>query len=380
MQTHGFALSPRFSNSIRASFSFKSALVPLTQSGSIDTSYSRFLNVRSSIIEDLVEVSNNSPDSRMLPLECRIVSKEVLKQICDPPESKVGKHFTLKRKPKSAALRQELLQRSQDYATQIQKQSSRSRITSSSNKFVDKEDGAHQFVSISVGKRQNAMRNTNQKTSRSGGTKMLDIGEAPPTIKQKKPKKSKKEKSSTENEGASTDSDSEAKNTVFLERRDSQSSISSGPFSPTHNAGVGPIFQVSEENRLKKRRRDSGRLASTNSESSSVSPYAQRRTPAQISTPPQQFSSPQMQQVNIEQGQNVGGIYGDGQIYQEEQQQVQLQQQQQMNMQQGQAHQAGYAAGETMTLTMETSQQPQFAQAQMHQNVYGELSIKKTFK
>jgi hypothetical protein len=313
------------------------------------------------------------------------VSKEVLKQICVPPESKVGKHFTLKRKPKSAALRQELLQRSQDYATQIQKQSSRSRITSSSNKYVDKEDGAHQFVSISVGKRQNAMRNTNQKTSRSGGTKMLDIGEAPPTIKQKKPKKSKKEKSSTENEGASTDSDSEAKNAVFLERRDSQGSISSGPFSPTHNPGVGPIFQVSEESRLKKRRRDSGRLASTNSESSSVSPYAQRKTPVQISTPPQQFSSPQMQQVNIDQhGQNVGGIYGDGQIYQEEQQQVQLQQQQQqqqqMNMQQQQtqAHQAGYAAGETMTLTMETSQQPQqqYAQAQMQQNVYGELKIK----
>ena len=211
---------------------------------------------------------------------------------------------------------------------------------------------------------------------------MLDIGEAPPTIKQKKPKKSKKEKSSTENEGESTDSDSEAKNAVFLERRDSQGSISSGPFSPTHNPGVGPIFQVSEENRLKKRRRDSGRLASTNSESSSVSPYAQRKTPVQISTPPQQFSSPQMQQVNIDQhGQNVGGIYGDGQIYQEEQQQVQLQQQrqQQMNMrqQQTQAHQAGYAAGETMTLTMETSQQPQqqYAQAQMQQNVYSKLRI-----
>merc|ERR1711953_1350657 len=107
-------------------------------------------------------------------------------------------------------------------------------------------------------------------------------------------------------------------------------------------------FQVSEENRLSKRRRDSGRMNSTNSESSSVSPYAQRRTPAQISTPPQQFSSPQMQQsqmqVNTDHGQNFmpqSGIYGDGQIYQEEQQQVQQQQQHHMNMQQGQAHQAG---------------------------------------
>ena len=88
-----------------------------------------------------------------------------------------------------------------------------------------------------------------------------------------------------------------------------------------------------------------------------------------------------MQQVNIDQrqGQNVSGIYGDGQIYQEEQQQVQLQQQQ-MNMQQGESHQAGYAAGETMTLTMETSQQPQYAQqAQMQQHVYGKVR-KKAFE
>ena len=205
---------------------------------------------------------------------------------------------------------------------------------------------------------------------------MLDIGEAPPTIKQKKPKKSKKEKSSAEGEGASTDSDSEAKNAVFLERRDSQSSISSGPFSPTHSTpggtpGVGPIFQVSEENRLKKRRRDSGRLNSTNSESSSVSPYAQRRTPGHISTPPQQpFTSPQSMHVPAATHGFMPqtGIYGDGQIYQEDHHPHT--QSQQHQMQQAQAQQAGYAAGETMTLTMETTQQQPYGQLQ--QTVYGE--------
>ena len=50
--------------------------------------------------------------SKLLPLECRIASKSVTAQICPQASKMMEKHFQLKRKPKSAALRADLLQRS----------------------------------------------------------------------------------------------------------------------------------------------------------------------------------------------------------------------------------------------------------------------------
>ena len=56
----------------------------------------------------------------MLPLECHYLNKSALVSVVgqQPPPTK---HFTLKRKPKSAALRAELLQKSADAASNLKK-------------------------------------------------------------------------------------------------------------------------------------------------------------------------------------------------------------------------------------------------------------------
>lgn len=56
----------------------------------------------------------------MLPLECHYLSKPALLSLVGQQPPPV-KHFTLKRKPKSAALRAELLQKSTDVQNSVKK-------------------------------------------------------------------------------------------------------------------------------------------------------------------------------------------------------------------------------------------------------------------
>ena len=75
-----------------------------------------FKNV-TSIISELVSITSET-NSRLLPLECRVVSKNIINNMVNAQQRPIEKHFTLKRKPKSAALRAELLQRSQEVSIQ----------------------------------------------------------------------------------------------------------------------------------------------------------------------------------------------------------------------------------------------------------------------
>lgn len=59
-------------------------------------------------------------DSAMLPLECHYLNKTALTSVVGQQPIPV-KHFTLKRKPKSAALRIELVQKSTDAANNLKK-------------------------------------------------------------------------------------------------------------------------------------------------------------------------------------------------------------------------------------------------------------------
>ncbi|XP_020661579.1 negative elongation factor A isoform X2 [Pogona vitticeps] len=72
------------------------------------------------ILGDLREKVSECETSVMLPLECQYLNKNALTTLAGPLTPPV-KHFQLKRKPKSATLRAELLQKSTETAQQLKK-------------------------------------------------------------------------------------------------------------------------------------------------------------------------------------------------------------------------------------------------------------------
>nr|CAG4640997.1 EOG090X08WB [Eulimnadia texana] len=72
------------------------------------------------LMADLRKLVWKHGDSTMLPLECPYLNKTALYTVVGQ-QPQPPKHFTLKRKPKSAALRAELLQKSSDAQTNLKK-------------------------------------------------------------------------------------------------------------------------------------------------------------------------------------------------------------------------------------------------------------------
>lgn len=72
------------------------------------------------LVNDLRKLLKKQNDPAMLPLECHYLNKTALTSVVGQQPTPV-KHFTLKRKPKSAALRAELLQKSTDAASNLKK-------------------------------------------------------------------------------------------------------------------------------------------------------------------------------------------------------------------------------------------------------------------
>ncbi|KAM7156236.1 negative elongation factor A [Molossus nigricans] len=72
------------------------------------------------ILGELREKATECEASAMLPLECRYLNKSALTTLAGPLTPPV-KHFQLKRKPKSATLRAELLQKSTETAQQLKR-------------------------------------------------------------------------------------------------------------------------------------------------------------------------------------------------------------------------------------------------------------------
>ncbi|KDR22090.1 Negative elongation factor A [Zootermopsis nevadensis] len=95
----------------------------LPSTGSLNTSIGDVDENRrifSDLVNDLRKLVKRQCDMEMLPLECHYLNKSALISVVgqQPPPTK---HFTLKRKPKSAALRAELLQKSADAASNLKK-------------------------------------------------------------------------------------------------------------------------------------------------------------------------------------------------------------------------------------------------------------------
>uniref|UniRef100_A0A1B6FNQ7 HDAg domain-containing protein n=1 Tax=Cuerna arida TaxID=1464854 RepID=A0A1B6FNQ7_9HEMI len=74
----------------------------------------------SDLVNDLRKLVRKNVDLGMLPLECHYLNKSALVSVVGQ-QSPPAKHFTLKRKPKSAALRAELLQKSADAISNMKK-------------------------------------------------------------------------------------------------------------------------------------------------------------------------------------------------------------------------------------------------------------------
>uniref|UniRef100_T1HWI8 HDAg domain-containing protein n=1 Tax=Rhodnius prolixus TaxID=13249 RepID=T1HWI8_RHOPR len=95
----------------------------LPATGSLNTAISENEQNRrifSDLVNDLKKLVRKQGDLNLLPLECHYLNKSALNNIVDQLPQPV-KHFTLKRKPKSAALRAELMQKSLDAASNLKK-------------------------------------------------------------------------------------------------------------------------------------------------------------------------------------------------------------------------------------------------------------------
>ncbi|KAG8227191.1 hypothetical protein J437_LFUL003397, partial [Ladona fulva] len=91
--------------------------------GSLNTDISEVDENRrifSDLVNDLRKLVKKHCDLGMLPLECHYLNKSALISVVGQ-QPQPTKHFTLKRKPKSAALRAELLQKSADAASNLKK-------------------------------------------------------------------------------------------------------------------------------------------------------------------------------------------------------------------------------------------------------------------
>lgn len=97
----------------------------LPATGSLNTEISEYEETRpifTDMVNDLKKLVTKHSDLGMLPLECQYLNKPALVLMVGQQPAPV-KHFTLKRKPKSAALRAELLQKSSDAQSHLKKSS-----------------------------------------------------------------------------------------------------------------------------------------------------------------------------------------------------------------------------------------------------------------
>ncbi|KAH0558135.1 negative elongation factor A-like [Cotesia glomerata] len=99
------------------------AMKTLPATGSLNTDISDLDEQRpifSELVNDLRKLLKKQTDLTMLPLECHYLNKTALISVVGQQPAPT-KHFTLKRKPKSAALRAELVQKSIDAANNMKK-------------------------------------------------------------------------------------------------------------------------------------------------------------------------------------------------------------------------------------------------------------------
>ncbi|KAF5303498.1 hypothetical protein FQA39_LY09961 [Lamprigera yunnana] len=185
--------------------------------GSLNTEIADLDEVRpifTDLINDLKKLVKKQADHVMLPMECHYLNKGALVSVVGQQPAPI-KHFTLKKKPKSALLRAELLQKSSDVALNLKK-SSAPVIPVRSRGMPRKMTDTTPLKGIpsrtfSTGFRTGLNNNTTNRPQLSrttvgrkeGGVKLLDIADQPlgyaAAKKRKKMQEMEEAKKATEN-------------------------------------------------------------------------------------------------------------------------------------------------------------------------------------
>ncbi|PIK49251.1 putative negative elongation factor A [Apostichopus japonicus] len=172
-------------------------------------------------LKDLRKTLSETDTNALLPLECQYLNKNALNQLVGMQVPPV-KHFQLKRKPKSAALRAELLQKSAEAQQQSKKLTGSSsipiKIRGISRKSLDESPmrgfSANKPASFRQGKSPVSrlpMNRTGSRlaTNREGGTKLLDIMEQPIGGNSREAKKRKRQQEMEAQEQAKKEKEKE---------------------------------------------------------------------------------------------------------------------------------------------------------------------------
>lgn len=154
----------------------------------------------SDLVNDLRKLVKKQNDSAaMLPLECHYLNKSALVSVVGQQPTPI-KHFTLKRKPKSAALRAELLQKSMDAQNNLKKSTAptvpirsrgmpRKMTDTTPLKGIPSRVPAGGFRSSPVSSLSRPSLPRTPAGRKDGGIKLLDINEQPLGYAQAKKRK-----------------------------------------------------------------------------------------------------------------------------------------------------------------------------------------------
>ncbi|XP_043471573.1 negative elongation factor A [Leptopilina heterotoma] len=152
------------------------------------------------LVNDLRKLLKKQNDPAMLPLECHYLNKTALTSVVGQ-QPQPTKHFTLKRKPKSATLRAELVQKSTDAASNLKKSTAptvpvrsrgmpRKMTDTTPLKGIPSQVPTSGFRSPSHTSPAIANRTPiNSRIRKDGGIKLLDINEQPLGYAQAKKRK-----------------------------------------------------------------------------------------------------------------------------------------------------------------------------------------------
>ncbi|XP_028138660.1 negative elongation factor A [Diabrotica virgifera virgifera] len=192
------------------------ALRTYPSTGSLNTEISDVDEVRpifNDLVSDLRKLVRKQNDHNMLPMECHYLNKAALVSVVGHKLEPL-KHFTIKKKPKSALLRADLLQKSIDAASNMNKKSSAPVIPVRSRGMPRKMTDTTPLKGIpsrvpTSGFRSALSSNTNRPPLRGpagrkeGGVKLLDIADQPlgyaAAKKRKKMQEMEDAKKATEN-------------------------------------------------------------------------------------------------------------------------------------------------------------------------------------
>ncbi|KAK3918634.1 Negative elongation factor A, partial [Frankliniella fusca] len=211
----------------------------------------------SDLVNDLRKLVRKQNDGGMLPLECHYLNKNALVTVVGQQPQPV-KHFSLKRKPKSAALRAELLSKSADAVSHLKKSAAPTvpvRSRGMPRKMTDTTPlkGIPSRVPTGGFKSPVVSNQNNQRVSlgrtpvnrKDGGIKLIDINEQPLGYAQAK-KRKRLQETEDARKASETAASQQATNAVSTPGA-AASSANAAPgtpatqVTPDYAAGLAPI-------------------------------------------------------------------------------------------------------------------------------------------